>query len=92
MLSAAEAHAAGLLEAVAAEGELFAAFVDRYTGPWMQQRPQVMRAFKSQSAARKLGAARAQADARDRDLFAYAWCHAEHWQAAKGILSKEAEE
>ena len=90
VLSAAEAHAAGLIEAVASEGEPFAAFVERFAGPWMKQRPQVMRAFKWQSAARKLGMARAHADLRDRDLFAYAWCHAEHWQAAKDILGKEA--
>jgi enoyl-CoA hydratase len=89
VLSAAEAHAAGLIEAVAPEGEPFAAFVERFTGPWMKQRPQVMRAFKWQSAARKLGIGRAEADPRDRDLFARAWCHAEHWQAAKDVLSKE---
>ena len=89
LLSASEAHAAGLVEAVAPAGEPFAAFVERFVGPWMKQRPQVMRAFKWQSAARKLGMARELADSRDRDLFAYAWCHAEHWQAAKDILSKE---
>jgi len=90
VLSAAEAHAAGLVEAVAPEGEPFGAFVERYTEAWMKQRPQVMRAFKWQSAARKQGMGRAHAEQRDRDLFAHAWCHAEHWQAAKGILSKEA--
>jgi enoyl-CoA hydratase len=89
VLSAAEAHAAGLIEAVAAEGEPFAAFVERYAAAWMKQRPQVMRAFKWQCAARKLGLARELADARDRDLFADAWCHEEHWQAAKDILNKE---
>ena len=89
VLSAAEALAAGLVEAVATEGEAFSAFVERFVRPWMKQRPQVMRAFKWQSAARKLGMARAAADTRDRDLFAYAWCHAEHWQAAKDVLSKE---
>jgi enoyl-CoA hydratase len=89
VLSAVEAYAAGLFDAVAPEGEPFAAFVERYAAPWMKQRPQVMRAFKWQSAARKLGMARADADLRDRDLFASAWCHAEHWQAAKDILSKE---
>jgi len=60
------------------------------SGSWMKQRPQVMRAFKWQSAARKQGMGRAHAEQRDRDLFAHAWCHAEHWQAAKDILSKEA--
>ena len=90
VLSAAAAQAAGLVEAVAAEGEPFAGFIERYLGPWLKQRPQVMRAFKWQSAARKLGMARAEADPHDRELFAHAWCHAEHWQAAKDILSKEA--
>lgn len=89
VLSATEAQAAGLVEAVADEGEPFAAFLERYTEPWMKQRPQVMRAFKSQCATRKLGMAREHADLRDRELFAAAWCHAEHWQAAKDILSKE---
>lgn len=90
VLSAAEAHAVGLFETVALEGEPFSAFVERLAAPWMKQRPQVMRAFKWQSAARKLGMVRADVDLRDRELFAYAWCHAEHWQAAKDILSKEA--
>ena len=89
VIAEAEAQAAGLIDAVAPEGDPFAAFVERFAGPWMKQRPQVMRAFKWQSAARKLGLARAHADLRDRDLFAYAWCHAEHWQAAKDILGKE---
>jgi len=89
VLSAAEAYAAGLVEAVAHEGEPFGAFVERFLAPWMKQQPQVMRAFKWQAAARKLGMARERADPRDRDLFAYAWCHPEHWQAAKDILNKE---
>jgi len=89
VLSAPEAQAAGLVEAVASEGEAFAAFVERYAASWMKQRPQVMRAFKSQCAARKLGLTREHADMRDRELFAAAWCHADHWQAAANILSKE---
>lgn len=90
VLSAAEALAAGLVESVAPEGERFAAFVERYLATWMKQRPQVMRAFKWQSAARKSGMAREAVNLRDRDLFAHAWCHAEHWQAAKDILNREA--
>ena len=89
VLSAAEAQAAGLVEAVAGEGEDFEAFIARYSAPWLKQRPQVMRAFKAQCAARKLGMAREQADTRDRELFAAAWCHADHWQAAQTILNKE---
>ena len=88
VLSASEAHAAGLVEAVAPEGEPIEDFVERFLSPWTKQRPQVMRAFKWQSAAHKLGIARELVDARDRDLFARAWCNADHWEAAKDILSK----
>ena len=89
VLSALEAQAMGLVQAVAAEGEPFADFVERYLAPWRKQRPQVMRAFKWQAAAGKLGLPRAQIVPRDRDLFAHAWCHAEHWAAAANILKKE---
>ena len=89
VLQAAEAQAMGLVQAVAAEGEPFADFVERFLGPWRKQRPQVMRAFKWQAAAGKLGLPRAQIVPRDRDLFAHAWCHAEHWEAAANLLKKE---
>jgi len=89
VLAAAPALAAGLVEAVAPEGEPFGAFVERYIAPLAQQRPQVMRAFKWQAAACKLGLPRAQVDARDRELFAEAWCHDEHWQAARTVLHRE---
>jgi len=89
VLQASEAQAMGLVQAVAAEGEPFAGFVERYLAPWRKQRPQVMRGFKWQAAAGKLGLSRAQIVPRDRDLFAHAWCHAEHWEAAANILNKE---
>ena len=89
VLSALEAQAMGVVQAVAAEGEPFAGFVERYLAPWRKQRPQVMRAFKWQAAAGKLGLPRAQIVPRDRDLFAQAWCHADHWAAAANILKKE---
>ncbi|MEX0744994.1 MAG: enoyl-CoA hydratase-related protein [Phycisphaeraceae bacterium] len=90
VLSATQALAAGLVEAVAPEGEEFAAFVERWIAPFARQRPQVMRAFKAQAAAAKRGEPRAQSQARDAELFARAWCHADHWAAAENILSKEA--
>jgi enoyl-CoA hydratase len=90
VLGAPEAQAIGLVLEIAKEGEPFAAFVERVLAPWRRQRPQVMRAFKWQAAAGKLGLARAEFAARDRELFAEAWCHPDHWQAAKDVLSKEA--
>jgi len=41
------------------------------------------------AAARKLGMARGETGARDRELFAQAWCHADHWHAAANVLKKE---
>lgn len=89
ILDAPQAVAEGLLDAVSAEGEDFEAFIARFIAPWLKQRPQVMRAFKWQVAARKLGLARAASEADDRENFAAAWCHPEHWAAAERILSKE---
>ncbi len=88
VLTAAQAQAAGLVEAVAAEGEDFDAFVERYLAPFARQRPQVMRAFKAQAA--RLGRARHEAAPRDAELFAQAWCHDDHWAATANILQKEA--
>lgn len=90
VLTAAQAQATGLVEAVAAEGEDFEAFVERFISPFARQRPQVMRAFKAQAAAAKLGRPRLELAERDAELFAHAWCHADHWSAAKNILQKEA--
>lgn len=90
VLAAAEAQAAGLVEAVAADGEDFDAFVERFLAPFARQRPQVMRAFKAQAAAAKLGRPRHEVADRDAELFSRAWCHADHWAAAKDILQKEA--
>jgi len=89
VLGAREAMGAGLVDLVADEGEDFAAFVARFLAVWLRQKPQVMRAFKWQAAARKLGLVRGDAEARDRELFAAAWCHDDHWSAARGILDTE---
>lgn len=89
ILDAAEAAQWGLVDCVCPEDEPFDAFVARFVARWLKQRPQVMRAFKWQAAARKLGLPRAAADEHDREHFARAWCHDEHWAAAKGVLEKE---
>ena len=90
VLDAQAALAIGLVDAVVADAGEFDAAVERLLAPWRKQKPQVMRAFKGAVAASKLGVPREAADARDRELFAAAWCHADHWAAAQGILDKEA--
>lgn len=89
ILDAAQALDAGLVDAVADAGEDFEAFVARLIAPWLRQRPQVMRAFKWQVAAHKLGMPRAASEALDREHFAAAWSHEDHWAAAARLLTKE---
>lgn len=89
ILDAQEAAQMGLIDFVFSREESFEKSVKQFLIPWLEQRPQVMRAFKWQAAARKLGLPRAEADARDREHFAAAWCHDDHWSAARGILEKE---
>lgn len=89
IVEAPEAKSLGLFNAVAPAGEPFAGFVEDWLAPWRRQKPQVMRALKWNAAARKLGVERKEAQARDREHFALAWCHADHWDAAKDILKKE---
>jgi enoyl-CoA hydratase len=89
VLGAREALETGLIDEVANEGEAFHTFVARVLERWLRQKPQVMRAFKWQSAARKLGITRSEVDARDRELFATSWCHEDHWAAARGLLDRE---
>jgi len=88
VLGADDALRAGLVDAVAPQAEDFAAFVARFLAPWLARTPRVMRAFKWQSAARKLGLTREATDVRDRELFALAWSHADHWEAAKDVLDR----
>lgn len=89
ILDAQEAARLGLIDAVLPADSAFDAAVDQFIAPWLKQVPQVMRAFKWQAAAAKLGIPRAAADERDREHFARAWCDDAHWSAAKGILDKE---
>lgn len=90
VLTAQEAQAIGLIESVANDGESFGNFVERFAAPMRRQRPQVMRAFKSQAVAARLGLPRGETDLRDREFLAHAWCHPDHWDAAGRILRKEA--
>jgi enoyl-CoA hydratase len=89
ILDAPEAARLGLIDFVFSGDSSFDESVKRFLAPWLEQQPQVMRAFKWQAAAAKLGLPRTAADERDREHFAQAWCHDAHWAAAKGILEKE---
>jgi enoyl-CoA hydratase len=85
VLAPAEARALGLLDAVAAAGEPFDAFVERFVAPLARQAPQVMRAFKAQALAERLGWPRGTREDLEVRLFSLAWVHDDHWTAAERL-------
>jgi enoyl-CoA hydratase len=88
VLGAAEALALGLVDAVAGAGERFEDFVARFIAPLARQAPQVMRAFKAQALAERLGLPRAEREAIEARLFSVTWVHDDHWTAADRLLAR----
>jgi enoyl-CoA hydratase len=86
-LSAAEAQALGLLDFVVPPGQTLSGFVDTMMQSWSHQRPQVMRAFKAQALAYRLGLPRKQRDSEDFQRFVDCWMHPDHFQAAEQKLA-----
>jgi enoyl-CoA hydratase len=88
ILRADEAADIGLVQAVAAPGTEFAVFVQQFVAPLLRQQPRVMRAFKAQAAALRLGVPPLEARAADRCHFVSTWCHEDHWNAVDRVVSK----
>lgn len=89
MVSAADALAWGLAEAVAAPGQDLEDAAASFIAPMLRQSPRLLRAFKAQSLARRRGEAwdaRRQSEMRD---FIDAWIHDEHWAAVERLLSTD---
>ncbi len=89
LLSAEEARSLGLIDAVAEPGEAFDTFVRRFTAPLARHVPQVMRAFKAQALAERLGLPRVEREEIETRLFSLTWVHEDHWAAADRLLAKE---
>lgn len=87
MVGAVEAAGLGLVNAVAPEGTPLDAFVEDWLAEWRHQRPQVMRAFKAQALAERLGASRVEREAVELSGFVEAWLHDDHWQAAERAIA-----
>lgn len=87
VLGAVQAHALGLIDAVAASDESFEDFVARFLAPLARQAPQVMRAFKAQALAERLGRPRAEREEIETRLFSLTWAHDDHWAAADRFLA-----
>jgi enoyl-CoA hydratase len=85
ILDAKEAHACGIFDRVAAEGESLQDALDAFASPLASQAPHVLRAIKNQAiAARSMSrAARLELETR---LLAELWVHPAHWAAADNAL------
>lgn len=89
LLSAEEALALGLIDAVAEPGEAFDGFVARFTAPLGRHVPQVMRGFKAQALAERLGLPRVEREEIETRLFSLTWVHGDHWATAGQLVDKE---
>lgn len=88
LVAAQEALALGLVNAVApAEERDLTAFTMRWCEPWLAQAPHVMRAFKRQSLAERLGRMREDRERLEHADFVSNWQHADHWRAAETLIS-----
>jgi enoyl-CoA hydratase len=90
VISAAPAQALGLVDAVAEADEPFEAFVARFVAPLARQAPQVMRAFKAQAIAERLGRPRAEREQTEARLFSLTWVHDDHWNAVDRLFEDRA--
>ncbi|TAK55870.1 MAG: enoyl-CoA hydratase/isomerase family protein [Gammaproteobacteria bacterium] len=84
-LDARQAHAAGLVDQVAAEGESLACSVARFLEPILAQTAQVIRAYKAIAIAERLGLPLAERRKLERDSFAATWTHPDHWAAVNAF-------
>lgn len=88
LVGASEALALGLVNAVAPEGaDHIAAFARRWCEPCLAQSPQVMRAFKAQALAERLGVSREERERLEHEHFVANWLHADHWRAADTMIA-----
>lgn len=88
MVSVPEALAIGLVNAVAPAGEQdLSAFAKRWCEPWLAQSPQVIRAFKAQVLAERLGMSRPDRENLELAHFVSNWLHADHWRAADTLIA-----
>jgi enoyl-CoA hydratase len=86
-IGAPEALANGLADAVCPAGEPFESFVDRFVEPMRRQSPLVMRGFKAQALAERLGESQESRRRMETDFFSRTWIHPDHWMAADRLLT-----
>lgn len=86
LIGAQEALALGLVNALVPEPDQdVMGFARRWCAPCLAQSPQVMRAFKAQALAERLGLPRGERERLEHEHFVGTWLQDDHWRAA-GIL------
>jgi len=85
-LDAAGAQRLGLVDAVGAPAEPLQALTDRYIAPFLQQVPQVLRAFKALAMAVRRGLPGTDIRALETHHLVETWVLPDHWHAADKIL------
>jgi enoyl-CoA hydratase len=87
MVDCAQAHAQGLIDAYAADGEAPEETLARFLEPFLLQAPQVLRGFKALVMGARAGLSRKELDELETSVFAPTWVHEDHWVAADKILT-----
>ena len=88
LVAASEAMTLGLVSATAPSDEAdVASFAKRWCEAWLAQSPQVMRAFKRQALAERLGRPRKEREDLEHEDFVAAWLHEDHWRAADALIA-----
>lgn len=85
-LDAAGAQRLGLVDAVGAPEEPLRALTELFIAPFLQQVPQVLRAFKALATAVRSGLPNAEIRALEIRHLVETWVHPDHWHAADKIL------
>ena len=81
VLDAEGAKALGIVDEVAATGEVLDDCVDRFLRPILGRTPQVIRAYKAMALAERQRLPRQERRAIEREWFCKTWAHGDHWSA-----------
>lgn len=87
VLTAADAEAMGLVDAIADAPEELCSVVDRFCAPMLDKAPRVLRAFKELTLSRSEGLSRSDLENIEARRFAETWVHDDHWTAADKVLA-----
>lgn len=91
VMNAAEALAAGMIDAVAAPDQDLDTAVAQFIAPILKQAPQVVRAFKALAYGARRRLPQFELEALEASHFARTWVHDDHWAAAEKILAPRGE-